>query len=63
VVPTPGNFVLNGVNYGPGPLLKVRDMQLLSIQVRQPVVIGGVTYPTNTSVAFDGAGRPSPIGM
>jgi hypothetical protein len=63
VVPTPGNFVLNGVNYGPGPLLKVRDMQLLSIQVRQPVVIGGVTYPANTSVAFDGAGRPSPIGM
>jgi hypothetical protein len=62
-VPTPGNYVLNGVNYGPNALLKLRDMQLLSIQVRQAVTVGGVTYPSGTSVAFDVAGRPLPIGM
>jgi hypothetical protein len=61
-VPTPGDYVLNGVNYGPGVVLRVRDMQLVSVMVRRPTTVGGVTYPANTSILFDAAGRPAPVG-
>lgn len=63
VVSTPGNFLLNGMNFGPGPVLRVRDMQLLSIQVKQAVTINNVTYPPGSSVVFDAAGRPAPKGI
>jgi hypothetical protein len=63
VIPTPGNFLLNGINFGPGPVLRVRDMQLLSIQVKQAVIINNVTYQPGSSVVFDAAGRPAPKGI
>jgi hypothetical protein len=62
-VATPGNFLLNGMNFGQGPVLRVRDMQLLSIQVKQAVTIGTIAYPPGSSVVFDAAGRPAPKGI
>ena len=38
-----------------------RNCRVIAVTVIE-VIIGGVTYPTNTSVAFDAAGRPAPIG-
>lgn len=40
----PNSFNLNGKNFGNGPTLLVRDMQLVGVQLAQAIVIDGIQY-------------------
>lgn len=52
-----GSFVLNGKNFGNGPTLIVRDMQLLAVQLAQAVLIDGVQYKPYDVINLDSRGQ------
>jgi hypothetical protein len=54
----PGRLVIGGVDFGSNyPSVNVRDMRIVSVQIRQDLTIQGRQYKANDVVLFDQYGR------
>lgn len=56
----PGSLTISGNNFGSNyPMLLVRDMRVVGVQIRQDLMIQGRQYKANDVVVFDAFGRVS----
>lgn len=56
----PAGFQLAGHNFGHTPMVLIRDMRVLGVQIKQPLTIAGRQYNAGDTVWLNDAGDPLP---